>query len=75
MRNDRSVSIGDMIIYRRRRSRPYVGIVTESLMVGGTPSVRIGWCGDVPRAYNEEYGYATVNIHNMHTEFEVVKAK
>ena len=74
MRGDRWTSIGDMIIYRRRETT-HIGIVTESLVVGGTPSVLISWCGDVPRAYNEEYGYATVNIHNMHTEFEVIKAK
>ena len=74
MLSDRHASIGDMIVYTRRGT-PHVGIVTETLMVGGTPSVLIKWCGDIPRAYDTKYGYATVNIHNNFTEFEVIKAK
>ena len=74
MLSDRHATIGDMIIYRRRETT-HIGIVTESLKVGGTPSVLISWCGDMPRAYDTRYGYAVVNIHNNYTDFEVIKAK
>ena len=49
----------------------WIGVVYE---VESDERVWIRWCGPRPPNYNMKYGYLAVNIHNLRSNFEVVKA-
>tara|TARA_Y100000310_G_scaffold97277_1_gene94930 strand:- start:241 stop:501 length:261 start_codon:yes stop_codon:yes gene_type:complete len=35
--------------------------------------VHVQWSGDTPPNYNHDHGYAGTNIHNMRSEFKVIR--
>ena len=77
--------IGDMLIVRpdSRRSqhtvgadvRDYIGIVynIERDMYCHPHRVHVQWSGDIPPSYNPHHGYAGTNIHNLRSEFKVIR--
>lgn len=84
---DRSrwADVGDLIIQRpsargwdspedvaaRKAGVRWIGIVYE---VEGDTRVWIHWNGNRPPTYNVEHGYLAVNIHNLRSNFDLVKA-
>ena len=74
-RQSRMPKVGDLIVEKSVGSR-YFGIVTEIIkdLYGHQKSVYIEWSGKNPPKYNEEHGYAGVNIHNCRSEFDVIRS-
>ena len=77
--------IGDMLIVRSdsRRSqhivgadvRDFIGIVynIEYDKWGHQKSVHVQWTDNPPPDYNSRHGYAGVNIHNLRSQFKVIR--
>ena len=70
-----SPKVGDLIVEKHAGSR-YFGIVVEIIkdLYGHQKSVHIEWSGKKPPKYNEEHGYAGVNIHNCRSDFDVIRS-
>jgi len=53
----------------------HVGVVRdiERDSYGHQKHVRIEWSNRAPVNYNDQYGYAGVNIHNIRQEFSVIR--
>ena len=66
--------IGDLII-RKEDNMRYMGLVREIVKDkwGHQRSVFIEWSGFPPRNYNQDHGYAGVNIHNCRDQFDVIR--
>ena len=85
MSKSRIPRIGDLLIVRpdSRRSqrivgadvRDYIGIVykIEHDEYCHPHRVHVQWSGDVPPNYNPHHGYAGTNIHNLRSEFKVIR--
>jgi len=86
VRQSRRPKLGDMLVvtpdYQRsqwlsrdRRGDQYVGIVYEIRLDkwGHQNNVFVRWQIDPPRNYNPHYGYAGTNIHNLRSEFEIIR--
>ena len=73
-RNRRMPRIGDLII-RKEDNMRYMGLVREIVndKWGHQRSVFIEWSSCPPREYNQDYGYAGVNIHNCRAQFDVIR--
>jgi len=83
--NSRMPKIGDLLIVRpdSRRSqcivgadmRDYIGIVykIEHDKWGHQEKVHVQWSSDTPPNYNHNHGYAGTNIHNLRSEFRVIR--
>ena len=83
MRQSRRPKLGDMlIVYPDGRARArgtcgdnYVGIVhkIEFDKWGHSQNVFVAWQGSPPQMYNRTHGYAGTNIHNLRSEFRVIR--
>lgn len=77
--------LGDMLVvtpdYRssaipkRWPADRYVGVVYEIRLDkwGHQNNVFVAWQGDIAPNYNRNHGYCGVNIHNLRSEFEVIR--
>jgi len=78
-RESRIPKFGDMIIkytggHALRRS--HIGLVhgfKKGKWSGQNEIAFITWSTDPPPDYNKEYGYYCVNIHNLRSEFTVIR--
>ncbi len=85
MTQSRMPRIGDMLIVRpdsRRHQHivgadvyDYTGIVykIEHDKWGHQEKVHVQWSGNSPPDYNPHHGYAGTNIHNLRSEFQVIR--
>ena len=83
MRQSRYPKLGDMLVVTlndHRSSRPlgnmkYVGVVYEIRLDkwGHQNNVFVSWQQDIAPNYNREHGYCGVNIHNLRSEFKVIR--
>ena len=86
MRKSRTPRVGDMLIVRpgpwtEHRCivgadvRDYIGIVynIEYDKWGHQDKVLVQWSGVVPPNYNHKHGYAGTSIHNLRSEFQVIR--
>ena len=84
MRQSRHPKLGDLLVVtpddRVRWSsgyhgRVYTGVVYEIRLDkwGHQNNVFVAWQGDVAPNYNRQHGYAGTNIHNLRSEFEVIR--
>ena len=77
---------GDMIVrkinhgdaYRKYVSNncEYIGLVhrvARAAHSGQIGNVYITWSGEAPPDYKDQYGYSGLNIHNIRTEFDVIR--
>ena len=77
----RRPQIGDMLVVTPRVARhhspekEYIGIVREIRLDrwGHQENVFVQWSEDAPPNYNLAHGYAGTNIHNLRSEFEVIR--
>ena len=77
--------VGDMIIrkishddaYRKwvGHDREYIGLVCDIRRdeYGHQSNVLIAWTEDTPPDYKDNIGYCGVNIHNIRSEFDVIR--
>jgi hypothetical protein len=77
--------IGDMLIVKPEPRhtqcivgadvREYIGIVykIEYNKWGHQEKVHVQWSDDMPPSYNKQHGYAGTNIHNLRSEFQVIR--
>ena len=74
MRPSRHPQIGDLII-RKTDSGNYPGIVRQidHDIWGHARHVHIYWADQPAPDYNNSYGYAGMNIHNLRHEFDVIR--
>ena len=82
MRESRHPQLGDMIVqtcnpqYHCGDGCKHIGLV-HKLEIGkwsrSPEKAFVHWSTDPPRNYKEEYGIACVNIHNIRSEFEVIR--
>jgi len=73
--NDRHVAIGDMVLEKESRfAEPkWFGIVYEIKYDRyGTGTAFLAWTPENPN-YNKEYGYGCTNIHNVRSQYDVIK--
>ena len=87
MMNSRMPRIGDLLITTCRKteynaqcvcqhsSEKHVGIVREIQRdrYGHQKHVMIEWSSTPPLNYREKYGYHGTNIHNIRSEFTIVR--
>ena len=81
----RHPEIGDMLIVRpnSRRSqhivgadvRDYIGLVykIECSEWGHQENVHVQWSDTSPPDYNHRHGYSGINIHNLRSEFRIIR--
>ena len=77
-RESRRPQIGDMIIKCTGGNvfRRHIGLVhgfKKGKWSGHNEVAFITWSTDPPPDYNEEYGYFCTNIHNLRSEFKVIR--
>lgn len=84
MRQSRSPELGDILVVTpsdRIRHRPgpgdvkYVGMVYKIVLDkwGHKNWVFVSWQGDIAPNYNREHGYCGMNVHNLRSEFRVIR--
>ena len=83
MRQSRSPKLGDILVVTlndRSTSRPltgvkYVGMVYKIVFDkwGHKNNVFVSWQQDIAPNYNRKHGYCGANIHNLRSEFRVVR--
>ena len=82
MRQSRHPKLGDMLVVNSGDQRvsleggeQYVGIVYEIRLDkwGHQHNVFVAWQGDIAPNYNHQHGYAGMNIHNLRSEFKVIR--
>ena len=70
----RTAEIGDMIIQRDPMGGSYTGIVHKiTRNKWGHETVFLHWSNGEPPRYREDYGYPSMNIHNLYREFDIIK--
>jgi hypothetical protein len=82
VRESRHPQLGDMIVqtcnprYHCGNGCKHIGLV-HKLYTGNWSSrpenAFIHWATDPPRNYSEEHGISCTNIHNVRSEFEVIR--
>ena len=75
-RKSRMPEIGDLIIKTcQHRGTKHMGLVREIQLDswGHQRCVLIEWSAGAPQGYQEEYGYGGTNIHNLRSEFEIIR--
>ncbi len=57
------------------QAKDFIGLVREIQLdrFGHQRSVFIEWTTEPPPDYNQKHGYAGVNIHNIRSEFDVIR--
>jgi hypothetical protein len=83
MRQSRSPKLGDILVVTlndHRSSRPlgdvkYVGMVYKIILDkwGHKNEVFVSWQGEYAPNYNRVHGYCGSNIHNLRSEFRVIR--
>ena len=85
MRQSRRPKLGDLLVVTpdsRNRTlgqvdvnAKYVGMVYKIVLDkwGHQSKVFVSWQGDASPNYNHQHGYAGVNIHNLRSEFKVIR--
>jgi hypothetical protein len=76
MRESRHPQVGDMIVKSCTKThQKWIGLVHAITRdTWGTGSVFVSWPNNVsPPQYNEKYGYSSTNIHNIRSEFDVIR--
>ena len=80
MRQSRHPKLGDILVVvsdRRsvRAQERFVGLIYKIVLDkwGHQNNVFVAWQGDVAPNYNRQHGYAGTNIHNLRSEFEVIR--
>jgi hypothetical protein len=83
VRQNRKPKLGDMLVVNPRSDQrvslegdeQYVGIVYEIRLDkwGHQNNVFVVWQGDIAPNYNRQHGYAGTNIHNLRSEFMVIR--
>jgi hypothetical protein len=74
MDKSRWAEIGDLII-QMSDNKKYTGVVCKlTYNEYNHAKVFVTWSNGTPPDYNNEYGYAQSNIHNLRRTFDVVKA-
>ena len=70
----RHPQLGDMIVQTCVDGK-YTCLVyeIERDRFAGSARVYIQWSGKEPSAYNRVHGYASSNIHNLRSEFQVIR--
>jgi hypothetical protein len=80
---ERTAEVGDLIIQyvgkAFRNSEPthtYIGIVDViTSNKWGHETVYIHWNNSRPPNYHDQHGYASMNIHNLRRDFDIIKGK
>ena len=84
---ERTAEVGDMIVqhvgngdeimtYGGGRVKSYTGVVHKiTRNKWNHESVFITWSNGRPPRYYEEHGYASMNIHNLRKDFDIIKGK
>ena len=84
--SNRTPQIGDMLVVRpdSRHShhivgtdvRDYVGVVykIEYDKWGHQEKVHVQWSDISPPDYNSHHGYSGINIHNLRSEFQIIRS-
>ena len=73
---NRNITVGDMIFEKESRStKPkWIGIVYNiKLDKYGHGKAFLKWTPEDPPQYDRQYGYACINIHNLFSQFDVIK--
>ena len=74
---ERYAEVGDLVIQKGdifgAEEPVYFGVVYEVDIIGGYDSVFMVWTPEEPPGYDDRFGYVRTNIHNGHTQFEVIK--
>ena len=77
--------VGDLLVVTPRNNKynklrhpsldEYLGIVysIEFDKWGHQEKVHVQWSSDAPPNYNHHHGYAGTNIHNLRSEFQVIR--
>ena len=81
MRQSRRPKLGDILVvtpdFRRKLgfTERYVGVVYEIRLDkwGHQNNVFVSWQQDIAPNYNREHGYCGVNIHNLRSEFKIIR--
>ena len=86
MRNSRHPRVGDMIVRKFEptdvyinidhvQTKDFIGLVRDIQLdrFGHQRSVFIEWTTEPPPDYSHKHGYAGVNIHNIRSEFDVIR--
>ena len=83
MRQSRHPKLGDMLVvtppdYQHlscEGDNQYVGVVYKIVLDkwGHQSKVFVAWQGDASPNYNRHHGYAGTNIHNLRSEFKVIR--
>ena len=79
MRQSRHPKLGDLLVVtpeRRPGANRYVGMVSRIVLDkwGHQNNVFVIWQGNIAPNYNRLHGYAGTNIHNLRSEFEVIRS-
>jgi hypothetical protein len=72
----RNVAVGDLVLQKESRlEKPkWIGVIYDIKYDRyGTGSAFLMWAPEDPPRYRKEYGYSCTNIHNVRSEFDVVK--
>ena len=86
MKQSRMPRIGDMLIVTPKSKHhavytvagdghEYTGMIYKIDLNkwGHQEKVHVQWSGDTPPNYNRDHGYAGTNIHNLRSEFKVIR--
>ena len=84
-KRSRNPRLGDILVvyphsdhYRYRDAEvktEYIGLVYKILLDkwGHQNNVFVAWQGDMAPNYNRNHGYCGMNIHNLRSEFRVIR--
>jgi len=74
MNTNRTPSIGDMLIVKSDSSN-IIGIIHNIMLDkwGHQKNVWVQWADARPSNYNPIHGYSGMNIHNLRSEFDIVR--
>ena len=80
MRQSRRPKLGDLLVVvsgRRsvRDQERFVGTIYKIVLDkwGHQNNVFVAWQGEAAPNYNHQHGYAGMNIHNLRSEFKVIR--
>ena len=73
--SDRIPKLGDILITKDKvTKKQHIGMVCNITLINGFRSVFVYWNNNgKPRNYNERHGYLSTNIHNLRSEFTIMR--
>lgn len=76
MNGPRNVAIGDLVLQKESRHEEpkWFGVVYNiKYDTYGTGTAYLLWAPEDPPGYYRRYGYGCTNIHNIRSQFDVIK--